>query len=275
MAGAREVGRSTSPLTWAEMAVLDAVSRADWLSASELLGSLASVPTTSRTTPQQPSATSSVCERRNTEIPQTVAPVAPSQPPLMTRTVQPGVPTPPSTQTAPAEADPSLALFERVISCIAQRNIRLANKLRQAKVERFDSTTLVFSSFDGNKTFTSLNPSDAAAFGDALVACNLEGIEIRGMHTPLEHLKLRNRKGSESTDKTPEPQPPSQPIPPRGEPGRAEGPGSLAERDKTQKIQNDLERTQRVLNAPHLQPILNLGSRSEVHPLEDDETTRL
>lgn len=166
---AREVVRNTEALSWMQIAVLDAIARADWLSADELMTAFGPYKAASQTI--SPSA----------------APRSPSPSTPAANVYQPAA-SGYQPQTVSAKNVPSddLSKFAGVIAIIEKQNIALAAKLKNATLETFTPALIQFKDSDANKLFTQLSVQDAQLFLGALKQCGFAGAKIKGIELPKD-----------------------------------------------------------------------------------------
>ncbi len=281
--GAREVSRATAGLAWAEIAVLDCISRREWLSSSELLEVLRSGGSTQNMATPKPLITTKASPAAEppprTNPPtaaQTLSPTsapasAPAVPvplsaPISTITA-PTVPVSPSVTNAPQDASPQ-EKFLPVIDFLNKDNtptsIRLASKLSSMGIERCDEKIILFSS-NGN-LFQALGEQETKLFRTALSQCGLGTSEIKGLQV---HKLSESATAAPNTitgtianiqqNKTALGASASPPI------------RSVADMEKDKRNAEDKARTERILKSPELKPLLSVGHDPQVLPLEDEE----
>lgn len=186
MQAARDVLRTNAQKAWTEVTLMDCISRAEWLSADELLGMVAGT-----------SATQLAPERQQKTHLASTSP-SPQQSPVAA--AQKSIPT---TQDAVSQVSKSadagwLDLFSRLVMLIQRDNLQLAVKLKHAKVESFTPDRLVFSDCAENKLFAQLSASEAEIFLAALSEMGLENCRLDGIALPSGATKPNKDKAAQA-----------------------------------------------------------------------------
>lgn len=272
MAASREAGRARSALPWAEVAVLDAINRAAWLGAGELVGLLSGggeSPARKVVVPMK--AAPPVAAAR--EIPPSHAkdPSPPPPPPAGVRAPVPAAAhAPQSGASAGNEAD--LANFRAVIEKVSEKSPRLAGKLRCIVFERFNAEVISFSDTPENRVYSRISDKDAELLREAIVACGfgkarISGIALPGLE-PAREVGAVQKKNLNPVQPSPLPgsERPVQAVPPV----RAAG-VSVGERDAEERRIRWEQKRAALLERPELSPLKHLSDRVDVVPLENPE----
>ncbi len=270
---AREVARSNLGLAWAEIAIMDCISRREWLSASELLGMLKQggtplaaptvAPIMAAPTAAIPAPTSAPRTQAVTSAP-TAAP---------TPAVAPSTPRPQAINTTStlAVSQNSAPLinndlapqekFHLIIEALAREGNsgngvagRLASKLKQLGVEKCDAKIIQFATTNG--AFQSLTANEGKIFREVLNNCGFGAAEIRGVQIP---------KDASPVPSVPLERPQlNKPLAPQVK--------SVADLEKEKRHTEDLARNERILKTPLLQGIMSLGDGEapEILPIDED-----
>jgi DNA polymerase-3 subunit gamma/tau len=175
-AASRDAARSTNPLAWAEVAILDAISRADWLSAGELLGHLTS--TSTGTPGQSPGRASMATSKGPTAVTTSPAGIAqtPGPSPALTPTPPPG--------SSPSGTRIDLAAISALIGRVEKQSPGLASKLRHAVFDEFHAGRVAFAATAQNALYSDFGEPDALLFVDALRAVGFGQAELAGIQLP-------------------------------------------------------------------------------------------
>jgi hypothetical protein len=251
--GAREVARSNLGLAWAEIAVLDCVSRRDWLSASELLGMLKQGATFTTASPQ-------------------FAPLptpAPKEPPvpapnLPSPQIQEHTPTPVPVITAltpPTSAGTPHESFQLIIEELVRQGVsgnavaaRLGSKLRQLGVERCDAKMIQIVA--GSATFQTLNQFESKTLREVLSHCGFGSAEIRGIQLTKEAATPAAAPTDNQPNAKPAPQPQIR---------------SVADLEREKRQSEEIARQERILQSPQIKGLWPLGEEREILPLDENE----
>lgn len=148
--GARDAIKSNHALAWAQVITLDCVSRADWLSAGEILQAVkgtGGLPLT----------------RSKKEV---VAPIARASDEKKT--------------LAGGKGKVDLPLLGNVIKYIQEKNLSLATKLKHAVFDIFDETHIEFAQVPQNQIYALFSKPDESLISEALKACGISA-EIKGV----------------------------------------------------------------------------------------------
>lgn len=175
---ARDVLRTNSQRAWAEVTVIDCISRAEWLSAEELMGLVSGAGILGTSTPKV----------AHQSTPKNTNPIPNTNPHASLAN-----PSHASTNSTPRTATESVLIesFSELVGLIQHKNLQLAVKLKHAKIDSFSSQRLVFTDCAENKLFARLTQQEAEVFFAALdemgcTGCQLEGISLpSGMAKPF------------------------------------------------------------------------------------------
>ncbi|MEY4064150.1 MAG: hypothetical protein RIR26_358 [Pseudomonadota bacterium] len=173
---ARDILKTNAQRAWAEVTILDCISRSEWLSADELLGLLSGQPAV-HPSPQAQTALPAA----RTAAPM-AAPVATSTTTTQTQITSPALPAHPAEQ--PAAGAGALDSFAQLVKVIQNRNLQLAVKLKHAKLTSFTPQKLIFTDCPENKLFAHLDPSEADIFFAALDEIGCSQCEVEGISLP-------------------------------------------------------------------------------------------
>ncbi|MES2614036.1 MAG: DNA polymerase III subunit gamma/tau [Bdellovibrionota bacterium] len=181
----REISRSTAPLAWAEMVVVDCILRADWLSATELMSLMGGGS----------SSNNSVTKTTN---------VMQSTPAIKT---EPVIPVLKSAPVADSNSENlNLDLFKKFVEHTRQKSELLATKLKFVKINLFNMQHIEFADTQENATYLSFNEQDAAHFWSSIEEIGLGNAQIKGKYLPVKATKLQPQPLPQ-----PQPQPQSKP----------------------------------------------------------------
>lgn len=173
----RDAARSSNPLSWAEVAILDCVSRADWLSAGELLTLLTQTEGGSRTTS---SGTPSVSSRAPAFTP--LPPTAHHETPRRSESQKPALEPQPAPGSNTTRVD--FAAVAMLIARVEKLSPGLGSKLRHSVFEDFGPTRIAFAATPQNSLYTDYSETDARHFVDALRALGFASAELLGIQLP-------------------------------------------------------------------------------------------
>jgi DNA polymerase-3 subunit gamma/tau len=171
---ARDIIRTNSQRAWAEISILDCISRAEWLSTDELSYLLTQMPLPSA--PTQPLNTSSPAGGQL----QSTTHLATRQ---SQETITPRAPLTATSSQTP-QSSPMLELYALLISQIQSKNVQLAVKLKHAKLSQFTKERLVFTDCPENKLFAQLSASEAETFLSSMSAIGCSACKIEGLELP-------------------------------------------------------------------------------------------
>ena len=185
---AKDLSRTNSQLAWAELAVLDCVSRADWLSSGELLGLLSGA--VAHTPAQGASALAPQAAAFSTKA-SAFTPSEMTRVPTATGSVLSEMPQALSPSQAIAEPirTPSLdkvdmQAFAKLVTFIERRSLGLATKLKHASLDAFHTTLVQFADIPHNRVYTQMTEPDARVFLEALKECGFDRAELKGLELP-------------------------------------------------------------------------------------------
>ncbi|NBW80667.1 DNA polymerase III subunit gamma/tau [bacterium] len=181
----RDILRTNSQRAWAEITIMDCISRSEWLSSDDLSHLLAHVAGAGSTAVSQVSqaSPSPVAAKSQNHGASNAAPAAARSPKIDSKPVGPETPTTVQSSTSSPTPDGLLDLFAQLISHIQGKNLQLAVKLKHAKLAQFTKSKISFTDCAENKLFAQLSESEADIFLSALQAlgcsdCTIEGIEL-------------------------------------------------------------------------------------------------
>lgn len=170
---ARDVLKTNAQRAWAEVTLLDCISRSEWLSADELLGAIVGQPAAVDTHHAQ--ATPSAAR-----MPTPQAAPRPASAQLQPQGPVHAV----STTSAQPPTSGALDAFAQLVKVIQNKNLQLAVKLKHAKLTSFTPQKLVFLDCPENKLFAHLDPSEAEIFFAALEEMGCGHCEVEGISLP-------------------------------------------------------------------------------------------
>ncbi|MCA2961280.1 MAG: DNA polymerase III subunit gamma/tau [Silvanigrellales bacterium] len=173
----RDAARSSNPVSWAEVAVLDCVSRADWLSAGELLALLSQ------------SEGGGATRGSTQESGGTVAPPARNvavSTPLLQR--EPSTTDPKKARVEASDVSSKGRVdFPAVAALIAQvekLSPGLGSKLRHSVFDDFGPHRISFAASPQNALYTDYSETDARHFVGALRSLGYSSAELSGIQLP-------------------------------------------------------------------------------------------
>ncbi len=265
--GARESARATAGLVWAEIAVLDAISRREWLSASELFGVLRGEGTTEKTAPEfrrpepqkrhdagkPPSASRSVEPPVLSSSP--VASAVPVVPAVPAASLPTPTPTPAAAQVGGGTPHER---FQRVLDLLNKDGsptpVRLAQKLSKFPLVRCEENVIQFDC--AGAFFQGLNESETKLFHQALEHCGLGSSEIRGLQT-----------FKASPVSVPVAASPKQVTPPSSQVTAK----SVADFEKDKRTSEEKARTERAMSSPAAQAWSAIGYDHQFQPIDEED----
>jgi DNA polymerase III gamma/tau subunit len=186
---AREILRTNAQLAWAEVTIMDCISRSEWLSSddlSQLLTQTANGQTTANSAPAP-----RIVEPHKVHQHESSAAASKIQ---RETTPQPSLPH--SGQAGGAMFD----LYASLISKIQEKNVQLAVKLKHAKLTQFNQQKLVFTDCPENKLFAQISEQEADLFSSALAAIGCGHCQIEGLELPA---KVARKAATPPTDTVP------------------------------------------------------------------------
>ncbi len=171
----REVSQISASLSWAEVTILDCLSRSQWLSAPELMQVLKgdvniSVSQPVKTPVVQQSAQSPI-QPKNAIVP----------PPENTVQKSSGAT---SAKSINSSDRIDMSGFARLISVMEKKSPPLASKLKHALLDDFNSTKIVFADVPQNKVLTHFSDNDAQIFIQTLDECGFGNAALSGLQLP-------------------------------------------------------------------------------------------
>jgi len=180
---AKDATKSSAALSWCEVAAIDCIARADWLSAGETWELLHSQNSS-------PKPTEKVGNK-------------PAEKPVERVIAKPiEQPTPPEKKNEfPGHSDRvNFDLYQKFVSIAESKSKTLSAKLRLAKVEEFSTEAIYFSDVAENATFFMLSPDDLRFFWESLKEAGLENIPLKGKHIPQRTIPI-SLAGKEKLEK--------------------------------------------------------------------------
>jgi DNA polymerase-3 subunit gamma/tau len=245
----RDILRTNSQRSWAEITIMDCISRSEWLSSDELSSLLShavvavGVPGNQNT----PSATSAASHKSQAQTPGLANPNPLSAKPQKIETKSTAsegssIQLPASSPTP----DGLLDLYAQLISHIQGKNMQLAVKLKHAKLAQFTKNKISFTDCAENKLFAQLSESEADIFLSALQSlgcadCTIEGIELPKKYALKQQQTPKATATAESTSHRGQSESGSQAM--KGTPAQAPGVAQTRATGKTMEAIASLSST--------------------------------
>jgi len=176
----KDMRRSMNPLSWAEIIVIDAISRAEWLSASDMLLQLQT----------------QLLESEKKERKQLEAMIAPQKEPKNQQkqdkdsTDYPSVSTQSSRNIEEKEID--LNLYKQFVKVATKRSVTLGARLNFIKLEVFTKTKIRFADTVENKTYLAFDKIDQQHFWDSLEEVGINPDLVKNKSALNESLSLHD-----------------------------------------------------------------------------------
>lgn len=186
---ARDILRTNSQRAWAEITIMDCISRSEWLSTDELghlLMQSGGLP-----------AAHSAAAAGDPPKAKTAAKPAPAQPAGQAPRPAETQPAKPIGNMSPASGE-MLDLYASLIAQIQNRSVQLAVKLKHAKLTQFTKQKLVFSDCPENKLFAQLSESEAEIFLTAMASLGCAQCQIEGLDLPNKVVRQRQTAAAEA-----------------------------------------------------------------------------
>lgn len=176
---AKDLIKTNVPLAWAEIIIIDCISRADWLSASEIISLLND---NSNKLQAHETLPSNLATRKidNSPIPPAISKQNMQQ-------EMAGL-----TDLSSKELD--VQLFKKFVNVAEQKSKTLAARLAVVKIEHFNSRCVQFADALENETFLSFNEHDLQHFWDSIDEIQLNTAEFKGRYTPKPNKKSEIRQ---------------------------------------------------------------------------------
>jgi DNA polymerase III subunit gamma/tau len=176
----REISRTNAGLAWAEIIIIDCISRADWLSASELISLISNPSQSLQHTPVRTQTLKKTSEpqeqiQQNKKVDSLVSSQNPQNIPI-------------------PEQQVDLVFFKKFVSIAEHKSKTLAARLGYAKIEVFNKNTIQFSESSENETYLSFNEKDLQFFWEGIHEIQFQNAEFKGRYTPKPQLKRNPTK---------------------------------------------------------------------------------
>ncbi|NBX16048.1 MAG: DNA polymerase III subunit gamma/tau [Proteobacteria bacterium] len=190
---AREILRTNAQKAWAEVTIMDCISRSEWLSADDLSqlltqGAAVSVTASTPAGPKQTTEPAKVLPKTTVPQPQNLRTDGGSQ----------------NSPLRPEQSDGAMMeLYSTLISKIQEKSVQLAVKLKHAKLAQFNRQKLVFTDCPENKLFAQLSESEADIFSAALSAIGCAECRIEGLELPAKVTRKMTAQNSEPATPSP------------------------------------------------------------------------
>ncbi|WP_233231312.1 DNA polymerase III subunit gamma/tau [Silvanigrella aquatica] len=190
----RDIARTNAGLAWAEIIIIDCISRADWLSASEIISLISNNPISA---PQINRNISTPLPPKKPEIATTQA-IQEKQVITTASDIQASK----NINTNAHQID--LSFFKKFVALTEQKSKTLAARLGYAKVEHFDKNRIQFSDSPENQSYLSFNEKDIELYWESIYEIQFQNADFIGKYTPKPSLKGINH--NEKVDKSANPQ---------------------------------------------------------------------
>lgn len=270
--GAREVGRSKDPLSWAEMTLLDCIARSDWLSSGEVLALLGGAPAPLNPNPQSSGTPSTIRQTQNTVATKSTAVTS-------VQTAQNNSNNPGPSQTTRNADSSNLDGFAKVIQRIQEKSVTLAAKLKNADIVSCTTQQIVFADTASNKLYTQLNLNDAKTFLAALKETEYANAVLKGIEFPKDSHKnvTSDRAGAARAPGTSVQKNTSQqksafdafddlPVVAQKTPPGTNTVHSLEQQKKLAELK---EKEKRILNMESMRKLSEMATSVEIRPLDE------
>ncbi len=181
----KDLSKTNVPHAWAEIIIIDCISRADWLSSSEIIAILSGSTNAQLNSPlPTPQIQNFKKETEAQNIATTNAVPKPAQPlnPLLNST---------------KELD--IQLFKKFAHIAEQKSKTLAARLAYVKIEHFNSKIVQFADELENETFLSFNEHDLQHFWESIKEIQLHQAEFKGRYTPKPSIKTQVKENTPQT----------------------------------------------------------------------------
>ncbi|KAB8027753.1 DNA polymerase III subunit gamma/tau [Fluviispira multicolorata] len=177
----KEISRTNASLAWAEIIVTDCISRAEWLSASEIISLIGNPNTVSGMQNSLPLKSEANLQQMQLKV----------------ATETPASISPQKTDT-PQNHHIDLNSFKKLVEIAEKKSKTLAARLGFAKIDLFNSKIIQFSDTPENLTYLSFNESDLNYFWESIHEIGFQNADFKGTFTP----KPRIIKKSQITEET-------------------------------------------------------------------------
>lgn len=189
----RDILRTNSQRAWAEITIMDCISRTEWLSSDDLSSLLVhsmAAATTAANPILQPNAplVTSKPQTTNVQGPTTTKPVKNEVKPVVE------VSSPATTPGGMLDA------YSQLIAHIQEKNLQLSVKLKHAKLAQFNKNKITFTDCAENKLFAQLSEPEAELFLSAIQALGYVDCQIEGLELPKKYaLKQQSQPPKQSS----------------------------------------------------------------------------
>ena len=169
----KDLTKTNTPHAWAEIIIIDCISRADWLSAAEIISMLSG-----QGNPLPNTQTANRNIQPDLQLPREKD-IQPAN-----RNIQPDL-------QLPREKELDINLFKKFVHIAEQKSKTLAARLAFVKIEHFNSKIVQFAEAPENETFLSFNEFDVKHFWDSITEVQLNHAEFKGKYTPKPPMKAQ------------------------------------------------------------------------------------
>jgi DNA polymerase III subunit gamma/tau len=163
----KEISRTNASLAWAEITIIDCISRAEWLSASEIISIISNKTNT----------TAQINTQSIKKIPEPEQIISTTKHNNQTNLTTPKIPTVHNEQL-------DIEIFKKFVSIAEQKSKTLGARLGFAKIESFNKNCIHFSDAPENETYLSFNDIDLQYFWESITEIQCQNAEFKGHYTP-------------------------------------------------------------------------------------------
>ena len=163
----KEISRTNASLAWAEITIIDCISRAEWLSASEIISIISNKTNT----------TAQINTQSIKKIPEPEQIISTTKHNNQTNLTTPKIPTVHNEQL-------DIEIFKKFVSIAEQKSKTLGARLGFAKIESFNKNCIHFSDVPENETYLSFNDIDLQYFWESITEIQCQNAEFKGHYTP-------------------------------------------------------------------------------------------
>ncbi len=178
----KDLTKTNVPHAWAEIIIIDCISRADWLSSAEIIALLSGNTNAQLNTPSPTSLTQNL--KKETEVQNIVVTNATSKSP------------PPINPLINSTKEFDIQLFKKFAHIAEQKSKTLAARLAYVKIEHFNSKIIQFADEPENETFLSFNEHDLQHFWESIKEIQLHQAEFKGRYTPKPAVKTQVKQNT-------------------------------------------------------------------------------